>query len=224
MVLVLPPVNRALPTLLVLLAIFFCPAARAAPKIASVDFQKILASYYKLDELNSELQVIKERVSKDRRIETLKELNKQREELINSSSKTTKQDNKALQKEQVEKMQDLRERYQEFGVELNAFRNHITEEIKSLRNDRLAAYSQEIREAVVQFSSENGYDWVVDASGETNSKLPAVLYSKNATDVTAEIIAIVNRDAPPEFSADKNPSPDIDKEQNQDNKAPKPNN
>lgn len=196
-------VNHALTTLFVLLSLMGAPLASAAPKIASVDFTKLLSSYYKIHEVEKEIQSIRERVAADRRIEALVSLNEKRDKLI-AEAKVDARD-EVLQKDRLDEMQKLREQYQELKLELEAYREEVTQEVNELTNIRMATYTTEIEQAIATYCEKNAYDWLIDTTGRTNSKLPVVLYIKDATDVTEYILEIINADAPPVDSAPGEP-------------------
>lgn len=43
---------------------------------------------------------------------------------------------------------------------------------------------------------ELGYDWVIDSNGSSSSQMPLILYVRDVTDITEEVLKLVNKDAP----------------------------
>lgn len=57
---------------------------------------------------------------------------------------------------------------------------------------------EEIRKLVEEQAKTDNYDYVFDKSGLSTSQVPFLLYTKDATDVTAGLLKDLNKDAPPE--------------------------
>jgi len=43
---------------------------------------------------------------------------------------------------------------------------------------------------------EKGYDFIFDRSGTSGAQIPILSYAKDATDLTAPLLEIINKDAP----------------------------
>ena len=69
---------------------------------------------------------------------------------------------------------------------------------------------EEIRKLVEEKAKLDNYDYVFDKSGLSTSQVPFLLYTKDATDITAALLKDLNKDAPPGSlpSAD-DPKPEI---------------
>jgi Skp family chaperone for outer membrane proteins len=63
---------------------------------------------------------------------------------------------------------------------------------------------EEIRKLVEEQAKTDNYDYVFDKSGLSTSQVPFLLYTKDATDITAGLLKDLNKDAP----AESLPSPD----------------
>jgi outer membrane protein len=51
---------------------------------------------------------------------------------------------------------------------------------------------QLIEETARKLAADEGYDWILDSSGHTNTGVPLVLYAKNADDLTDRVIAVLS--------------------------------
>jgi outer membrane protein len=51
---------------------------------------------------------------------------------------------------------------------------------------------QLIEETARKLAADEGYDWILDSSGHTNTGVPLVLYAKNADDLTDRVIAALS--------------------------------
>ena len=45
-------------------------------------------------------------------------------------------------------------------------------------------------------AKSDAYDYVFDKSGLSTSQVPFLLYTKDATDITAGLLGVLNKDAP----------------------------
>ena len=41
-----------------------------------------------------------------------------------------------------------------------------------------------------------GYDWVIDSNGSSSSQMPLIHYVRDVTDITEEVLKLVNKDTP----------------------------
>ena len=55
---------------------------------------------------------------------------------------------------------------------------------------------EEIRKLVEDRAKSDDYDYVFDKSGLSTSQVPFLLYTKDATDITAGLLDQLNKDAP----------------------------
>ena len=60
---------------------------------------------------------------------------------------------------------------------------------------------EEIQKLVEDRAKSDDYDYVFDKSGMSTSQVPFLLYTKDATDITAGLLVLLNKDAPAEAPA-----------------------
>ena len=90
----------------------------------------------------------------------------------------------------------LNSEYQSLGKDIKELEN---EHIKTIRMDLSMSARKsldEIQAAVQQYAREKGYQWVIETSGASNTRISPLIYAKNATDITEEMIPILNKDEP----------------------------
>jgi len=63
---------------------------------------------------------------------------------------------------------------------------------------RMKGILEEIRKLVEEKAKVDNYDYVFDKSGLSTSQVPFLLYTKDATDITAGLLKDLNKDAPAE--------------------------
>lgn len=160
--------------------------ALAAPKIGFVRISEIHEQLESSKIIESEIEAERKQVYTDARLDAyrsvLKELEGVREKLANLKGGDSQR--AALERTFVVKRQEalvLQREYEEFRQrrlkEINAELVRRTEE--SLANIHLKA---------IEVAKANGFDLVFDTSGNTNTGLPFVLYSKDQPDITSDVL------------------------------------
>jgi outer membrane protein len=75
---------------------------------------------------------------------------------------------------------------------------------------RMKGILEEIRKLVEEKAKLDNFDYVFDKSGLSTSQVPILLYTKDATDITADLLKDLNKDAPAEsLPAAGDPKPEI---------------
>jgi outer membrane protein len=166
--------------------------------IATVDMQELFKQYYRTNEAQKQINVERARIQKDnnerltriRELETeLANLRKQIEDpALNDSKK------QALGKEWQAKNNE--------GTALDRERREFLQRRNQALNEkmvqRMKSILEEIRKLVEEKAKVDNYDYVFDKSGLSTSQVPFLLYTKDATDITAGLLKDLNKDAPAE--------------------------
>jgi len=179
-------------------------------KIATVDMQELFKQYYRTNEAQKQINVERARIQKDnnerlariRELEnSLASLRKQLEDpSINDSKKQTL-------------FKDWQMQQQE-GIALDRERREFLQRRNQALNEkmvqRMKGILEEIRKLVEEQAKTDDYDYVFDKSGLSTSQVPFLLYTKDATDITAGLLKDLNKDAPAEsLPAEGEPLPEI---------------
>lgn len=178
--------------------------------IATVDMQELFKQYYRTNEAQKQINVERARIQKDNnerlsRIRDLEEnlgnLRKQLEDpAINDSKK------QSLFKEWQVQQQE--------GIALDRERREFLQRRNQALNEkmvqRMKGILEEIRKLVEEQAKVGNYDYVFDKSGLSTSQVPFLLYTKDATDITAGLLKDLNKDAPADsLPAAGDPKPEI---------------
>ena len=165
-------------------------------KISTVDMQELFKQYYRTNEAQETINIERARIQKDnnerltriRELETsLGNLKKQIEDpSINESKKQTLY--KQWQMQQQEGIALDRERREFLQRRNQALNEKMVQRMKGILD--------EIRKLVEEKAKSDYYDFVFVKSGLTTSQVPFLLYTKDATDITAELLKNLNKDAP----------------------------
>lgn len=160
-----------------------CISAAAAPRIATVRVADVYKRLESTRQQQQEIQKKREAVLKDRRLE---ELNKMIADLETRRQQLSSMDPAArarAEREYAVKRQEARTLQEDF----TGFRTQRNREINEELVAGMQASLEKIRETAMKLGKEEGFDWVLDTSGNTNTGLPLVLYAKNPADLTERV-------------------------------------
>ena len=189
-------IRRFLATAFAAALVTSAAAQQGKLNIATVDMQELFKQYYRTNEAQKQINVERARIQKDNnerlaRIRDLEEnlgnLRKQLEDpAINDSKK------QSLFKEWQMQQQE--------GIALDRERREFLQRRNQALNEkmvqRMKGILEEIRKLVEEQAKVGNYDYVFDKSGLSTSQVPFLLYTKDATDITAGLLKDLNKDAP----------------------------
>ena len=178
--------------------------------IATVDMQELFKQYYRTNEAQKQINVERARIQKDNnerlaRIRELEEnLGKLRKQLEDPSLNDSKK--QTLFKEWQMQQQE--------GIALDRERREFLQRRNQALNEkmvqRMKGILEEIRKLVEEKAKLDNFDYVFDKSGLSTSQVPFLLYTKDATDITAGLLKDLNKDAPADsLPAPGDPKPEI---------------
>ena len=179
-------------------------------KIATVDMQELFKQYYKTNEAQKQINVERARIQKDNneRLARIRELEGQlgalRKQLEDPAINDAKK--QALFKDWQMQQQE--------GIALDRERREFLQRRNQALNEkmvqRMKGILEEIRKLVEEQAKKDDYDYVFDKSGLSTSQVPFLLYTKDATDITAGLLKDLNKDAPAEsLPTPGEPAPEI---------------
>lgn len=191
-------IRRFLSAALAVSLVTAAAAQNAKLNIATVDMQELFKQYYRTNEAQKQINVERARIQKDNnerlaRIRDLEEnLGKLRKQLEDPSINDSKK--QALFKEWQMQQQE--------GIALDRERREFLQRRNQALNEkmvqRMKGILEEIRKLVEEQAKVDNYDYVFDKSGLSTSQVPFLLYTKDATDITAGLLKDLNKDAPAE--------------------------
>jgi outer membrane protein len=178
--------------------------------IGTVDMQELFKQYYRTNEAQKQINVERARIQKDNnerltRIRGLEEnLGKLRKQLEDPSLNDSKK--QTLFKEWQMQQQE--------GIALDRERREFLQRRNQALNEkmvqRMKGILEEIRKLVEEKAKLENFDYVFDKSGLSTSQVPFLLYTKDATDITAGLLKDLNKDAPADsLPAPGDPKPEI---------------
>lgn len=204
-------IRRFLSTALAASLIAVAPAAQDGKlNIATVDMQELFKQYYRTIEAKKQNNVDFARIQKDanERKAKIRELNTSLENLKKQIDDPSINDSKkqAISKEAQVQYQDLIA----LDRELKEFQQRRSQALNEKANQRMRGILEEIRKLVEERAKLDNYDYVFDKSSLSQNGIPFLLYTKDATDITAGLLKTLNKDAPPgSLTPEEDPKPDV---------------
>lgn len=181
-------------------------AQDAKLKIATVDMQQLFKEYYKTNEAQQQINVERARIQKD---------NNEKQTAIRQiesdiqALKTQIDDPSQSDQKKAQLYKDHQAKFQE-GIQLDKERREYLSRKNQALNEKMAqrmrGILEEIRKLVEERAKAENFDYVFDKSGMSISQVPFLLYTKDATDVTAVLLNDLNKDAPAGFAPAAKPA------------------
>lgn len=165
-------------------------------KIVTIDLNQVFNDYYKTPISSVKLREAASAFTKEHEDmladfkKQVEELNKLREdaEKPEYTPEVREQKRKAVT-EKLQATQKMERDVREFEA---SHRKMLDEQSQRMRQNIL----KEITEVVQKESRDAGYTLVIDKSGNTLNGVPPVVFSIDSIDISAEIIKILNKNAP----------------------------
>jgi outer membrane protein len=174
----------------------FSATAQAQPRIGTVDLKKVFDGYYKTRQADTQL--------KDRATEAEKVL----KGMLNDYQKST-EDYKRLSDGAVDQAVSSEERdrrskaaqtklleLQEIERSVKQYRAETTSRLEEQKKRMRDNILREIRDVITTKAKAGNYAFVLDIAAETVNLTPVVLYTTGQNDLTDEILAQINANAP----------------------------
>jgi len=165
-------------------------------KFATVDMKLLLKDYYRTEiaqqELNEKQALLtKSNNEKVKQIQELEEeMNTLRKQFEDPSLNQAKKESLANQ---------LREKQQE-GIAMDrSLKEYLERKRRQVQEDmqrQMRGILEEISKLLEEKAKADDYDYVFDKSGNSTTQVPVLLYAKDSVDITEELLAELNKDAP----------------------------
>lgn len=178
------------------------PPRVAVLRVSDV-FNKLESTAIATEESNAK----KAEINRDSRMVTYNQLYTdllaRRKALDETPSQIDAETRKRLAREYAFKLQEAKSLLEDF----ESFR---AERMRAIDGEMVAGMKQRlalIHSTAEKLAKEEGYDWVLDASGNTNTGVPLLLYAKNANDLTDRVLAALGPAPSPPSTPPPAPKP-----------------
>ncbi len=190
--------KRHLPFLLASIVLSLAaPAVQAQElKIAVVDMQEALNQYYKTDIQVKQINDLadEKRKNLDERQAAYQQMTNQMAELDTVYKDTALAE--AKRKDALEKLQALFQERNAKGKEISDAQRKYSAEVMTARQEMEATLVEEIKKTVDSIVQAQGLDLVFDKSFLPKANKAILYTSPNVKDLTAEVVATLNAEAP----------------------------
>ena len=167
-------------------------------KVASVNMQRLVSSFYKTKLTRDSFKQYEDRLkdADKKKVEEITALNEEAQALRKSGEGSSVNADKRSQifreasfkKQRADNLQKGRVAWAR--QKQAAFNDKI--------NTELAKHRKEIIAIIQEVAKAEGYDFVFDRSGSSGAGITILSYSKDASDITGNLLERINKDAPEE--------------------------
>jgi outer membrane protein len=164
-------------------------AAAAAPRVALIRVKEIYAGLPATAALQQEIKTEREEIMKDQRADTLRKIITELQGLQAKLSDKTNPPDEETSRKLARSYEIKRQEAQSLQNEFETFRSEREKQINRKMVTGMRATLDQITEISRKVAKEQGFDIVLDSSGETNTSVPFVLYQKSAPDLTGAVKA-----------------------------------
>ena len=174
------------------------PFAGAAQKILTVNMEKLFNSYYKTPQVEN---IIKKQAEiyqnyLNKKLESVREIDKKfRIELDKAQNVTKSAAERATAAKNAEKYSS---EIRVIRTEMEAYSTEKRKEMANMSIKKRAELMQEISDCVRKAAIGLGADFVFDISGKTTHQIPALIYASPSSDITNDVLQILNKGNVPE--------------------------
>ena len=173
-------------------------SAQETLKIATVDMQQLFKEYHRTNAAQKDINIERAKIQKENneRLTRIRELETELQGL-----RKQLEDPSISDKKKQELFKGFQAKTQE-GVALDRERREYLQRRNTALNEkmgqRMRGILEEIRKMVEDHAKSDDFDYVFDKSGMSTSQVPFLLYTKDATDMTGDLLKELNKDAPAE--------------------------
>lgn len=167
-------------------------------KIATVNMQRLVSSFYKTKLTRDSFKQYEDRLkdADKKQVEEITALNEEAQALrksgegssVNAEKRSQIFREASFKKQRADNLQKGRVAWAR--QKQAAFNDKI--------NTELAMHRKEIIAIIQEVAKTEGYDFVFDRTGASGGGIPILSYSKDATDITGNLLERINKDAPVE--------------------------
>jgi len=170
--------------------------ATAAPRFALVRIKDLYTALPATAALQQQIKSERDAIMKDQRAQQLRKIIGELQALQTQLSDKTNPLDEATNRKLARTYEIKRQEAQTLQQEFESFKTEREKLINRKMVEGMRASLDRIAKISAQVAKERGCDVVFDSSGDTNTGVPFVLFSKNALDLTADVKAALKDSEP----------------------------
>lgn len=164
------------------------------PRIATVDAAELFAKYYRTSAEKAKLASEQKKIGRDPRTAVIARIREELAELDDQARDSA--NSEGVRQEFFRKSQMKRHELRSLERDTLQYRQSRQKEL----NRKLVRISKillsEVQSTVQHVAAAEGYDLVLDVSGDTSSQVPTLIYIRDSTDITPRVLKELNRHKP----------------------------
>lgn len=168
-------------------------AAAAPPRVAVVRVADVFKQLESTAQANKELGTKRDAINQDKRLaefQRLKaDLDARAKELAPNGPDMDPTTRKKLEREYAIKHQEAKS----LGDDFASYRSEQTQIINAEMVEGMKKRLAEIQSTAETIAEQEGYDFVFDSSGSTNTGVPLLLYAKKTNDLTDQVLTVLGK-------------------------------
>lgn len=170
-------------------------SASAGPRLALIRVKDIYTGLPSTAALQQQIKAERDEIMKDQRADDLRKIINELQDLQARLSDKNNPLSEDVSRKLARSYEIKRQEAQALQKEFESFRTEREKEINRKMVTTMRASLNEIMETSRKVGKEQGYDLVFDGSGNTNTGVPFVLYSKEPPDLTDDVKAALEDSA-----------------------------
>ena len=206
--------------ILLMMAHLFVQPLVGQTRFAVVRFYEIAKELTAFNTVDARLKSAIVDIEKDPRFVQMQKTNVELDEILRQWKELKPETDKKVRLELATKAEALRKESQALKGDYDQFKAEEVVRIKRAMLKGVRAAQARFREVVAKVAEERGFDGVFEITGDSNTSKPVLVYAKNPTDITGDVLAILKAEEPP--AAAKPDAPAGDKPAPAGKPAPKP--
>lgn len=169
--------------------------ASAGPRFALIRIREIYAGLPSTSELQQQIKTERAGIMKDQRADELRKIIAELQDLQARISDKKNPLSEQVSRKLARSYEIKRQEAQTLQKDFESFRTEREKEINRKMVASMRASLDMITETARKVGKEQGYDLVLDSSGDTNTGVPFVLYGNKSADLTDDVIAALQDSA-----------------------------
>lgn len=164
-------------------------------KIATVDMQNLFKDYHRTTEEQQKFSEEFARIQKENneRLTGIRSLEEQLQVLKKQIEDPTLADN--VKRDKSREFQLKLDEAKAMDRERREFLSRRTRALELKKQASMKGILEEIRKLIAEYAKNEDFDYVLDKSGLSSNQVPFLLYTKDATDATEGLLAMLNQGA-----------------------------
>ncbi|MBN8460662.1 MAG: OmpH family outer membrane protein [Verrucomicrobia bacterium] len=160
-------------------------------RFAVVRFDAIAKELTALNTVDKRLEAAIIGTEKDPRFVQMQKTSVELDEILKRWKELKPEADKKVRVELATKAEALRKELQALQGDYEQFKTEEVVRIKRSMLKGVRATQARFREVVAKVAEERGFDGVFEITGDSNTSKPVLVYAKNPTDITGDVLAIL---------------------------------